>query len=478
MSFDKWLYEGVPYVRMQEEKRMLEKLEEKKRGPNDKGPIQLKKPQDIARLEQIQTRIAAWAASWEQEDSNSDTQQHLTEPLNSFWRLIVRQLCEREYPDLVLDAKRDVEGWNKPLVLSHFRTEEARSNHEDLKKAKQLAEVNSKVGFRRVFKMLSECGKPMVTHNGLFDLLFLYDAFQGPLPETYEEFKRDTHTLFPQLFDTKHLAYVPSFNTMPKHMQTALPQGVMEQDVPEPERFSQTSLGGLFEQLQKEAENSGKVEGIWKEQQQQQADNKEEAPPTTTTQDLLLSPRVVFPSGFEHYADAAAAHEAGYDAYMTAFAFLYMKHHASETDADLSAQANTLPMFRSLFSTRFHGEDLVNPSRRVYYHVTCSTELEEGKRSNRVREMVQQPLEAALPEGTRLQTRSLERGSMFVLVDPDVPGEDVEAALSKVGGALQADSNVTMAWLTFDQWLSQEKQLHSDARPPSQKKRKLESESV
>jgi hypothetical protein len=40
------------------------------------------------------------------------------------------------------------------------------------------------LGFTRVIDFIASLKKPMITHNGTMDLLFLYDKFYRPLPST------------------------------------------------------------------------------------------------------------------------------------------------------------------------------------------------------------------------------------------------------------------------------------------------------
>ncbi|XP_018884594.1 poly(A)-specific ribonuclease PNLDC1 isoform X3 [Gorilla gorilla gorilla] len=44
---------------------------------------------------------------------------------------------------------------------------------------------------------------PLVGHNMMMDLLHLHEKFFRPLPESYDQFKQNIHSLFPVLIDTK-----------------------------------------------------------------------------------------------------------------------------------------------------------------------------------------------------------------------------------------------------------------------------------
>jgi target of EGR1 protein 1 len=52
----------------------------------------------------------------------------------------------------------------------------------------------------------------MIFHNGLFDLLYIYQSFVADLPEDYFEFKKVIKKGFPYLYDTKYLSNLDIFN--------------------------------------------------------------------------------------------------------------------------------------------------------------------------------------------------------------------------------------------------------------------------
>ncbi|KAL4676132.1 hypothetical protein H8959_010277 [Pygathrix nigripes] len=60
-------------------------------------------------------------------------------------------------------------------------------------------------GFSVFFQMLVKAQKPLVGHNMMMDLLHLHEKFFRPLPESYDQFKQNIHSLFPVLIDTKNV---------------------------------------------------------------------------------------------------------------------------------------------------------------------------------------------------------------------------------------------------------------------------------
>lgn len=67
-------------------------------------------------------------------------------------------------------------------------------------------QIFSELGVSVVFSAILNSRKPIVLHNGLFDLGYLYSHFIGNLPESLAEFKNDVRNLFPDIYDTKTLA--------------------------------------------------------------------------------------------------------------------------------------------------------------------------------------------------------------------------------------------------------------------------------
>lgn len=63
------------------------------------------------------------------------------------------------------------------------------------------------LGFSKVFKLLENLKKPIVGHNLLLDLMFLYQQFNTTLPSKYLNFKSEIHRIFPAVYDTKLLSY-------------------------------------------------------------------------------------------------------------------------------------------------------------------------------------------------------------------------------------------------------------------------------
>jgi len=60
---------------------------------------------------------------------------------------------------------------------------------------------------RNLFLHITSLTVPVVVHNGLLDLLFLYHGLFSSLPKKLSEFVADLHAMFPGgLYDTKYVA--------------------------------------------------------------------------------------------------------------------------------------------------------------------------------------------------------------------------------------------------------------------------------
>lgn len=126
------------------------------------------------------------------------------------------------------------------------------------------------MGFSLVIEAIIKSKVPVIGHNCMYDWLYLFNQFCGPLPDTYVDFATEWHKRFPHTYDTKVLA----FNS--KH-------------------FFKTSLGQVYEKCTADEKHKHNCKFKF---------------------DLK--------NGFGNYEGAALLshyHEAAYDAYMTGVAF-------------------------------------------------------------------------------------------------------------------------------------------------------------
>ena len=127
------------------------------------------------------------------------------------------------------------------------------------------------MGFSLVVEEMIKAKKPLVGHNMIYDLIYLYNQFVDDLPPTYLQFVTHFHDLFPHIFDNKVLSATSEY-------------------------FGRTDLGKVYEKCV--YDERIKKAGV----------------------------KIVFDedNGFVNYVGSelgSHAHEAAYDAYMTGYCF-------------------------------------------------------------------------------------------------------------------------------------------------------------
>lgn len=162
------------------------------------------------------------------------------------------------------------------LILVTMNEGDEKFNYEEQYElvAKQVS------GFSGIMHLISELKKPIVGHNMLGDLIFIYGMFYHNLPLTYAEFKLEIHRLFPKLYDTKHMAF---------HLR---------KEFRNVDFFENTCLEDLHSVLSS----------------------------STVMYYKLHTPLISHAEGFTKYLTNKSMHEAGYDAYLTGYIFLRLAH--------------------------------------------------------------------------------------------------------------------------------------------------------
>lgn len=321
MDFNKWIREGVSYTNAAREEELIKRLdseherdEEEIKKPEGGAPertqMNLTKPADVEFMKKQMEVVKAW---WEEseilagaeslsEEEKSEAARRRKEltlaRTNAFMRRALFEAIEIYYPDLITESRN-----NQVVVLRLSAAEKAErmAAREAARQSRRL----STVGMRLVFKAMSACARPLVVHNGFFDLLFMMAAFHKPLPEKLVDFKADVRACFPAgVYDTRLIS------TREDLLGKSL---------------GDKGLEGLCQALVQGTPEGGV--------------------------DLELA------EGFEKYGGSerqAFAHEAGYDAYLTGAVFARMQVLVG--DAGLEKLKMMVFSFRSMFVTNL-GED-------------------------------------------------------------------------------------------------------------------------
>ncbi|KAK7087349.1 poly(A)-specific ribonuclease PNLDC1-like [Littorina saxatilis] len=269
-DFNKCVYEGVSFLNDEQERQLCQSMES---GALFSG---VERQFDESFIQSLCSVVAQWYVSSKEGETYT---LHKTQADAKLWcDYVIHSEIRRRFP-LVWTVNDTFKNIAVEKVTAERRTELEERNKVDQEQEQEKLK-QSMLGFTRVFRVLREYQKILVGHNMMMDLMFMYDKFFRPLPPKYATFKRDLHTVFPRIYDTKQMSF-----SMKKMLEDIT--GV----------FS-TNLVQLHRIL-----NSDKV-----------------------VNSVLYTPSVSHATGLERYKDNDAPHEAGFDAYLCGFAFLRMCH--------------------------------------------------------------------------------------------------------------------------------------------------------
>ncbi|NWQ77517.1 PNDC1 ribonuclease, partial [Columbina picui] len=184
-DFNKFLKDGIPYMNEEQEKIFSQHLLA--------GSWKVSSDLDRDVLKKAIDEVTCWIAAAEEDDTM--VLQDLSGYQMIELQLVLRQALQNVWTQPLGDKKVMV----KKVSLQHRRLLE-NSPYDCCQKELILLSAR---GFTNLFQTLVKAKKPLVGHNMLMDLMHLHNKFYKPLPESYEEFKRNIHNLFPVLIDTK-----------------------------------------------------------------------------------------------------------------------------------------------------------------------------------------------------------------------------------------------------------------------------------
>uniref|UniRef100_A0A7S1KML8 Uncharacterized protein n=1 Tax=Percolomonas cosmopolitus TaxID=63605 RepID=A0A7S1KML8_9EUKA len=202
----------------------------------------------------------------------------------SFHLKLLEQEILRRFPDVfpVMDKTRE-------CVVLHFVDESIKERIIHEEKEKKLARLEHRNGLTRIINSIIESRTPIVCHNGMYDLLYLYHHFIRPLPLVCSDFKSQLHEAFPTIFDTKYIV---------------CNSGEVKKLLGHDTRPETMNLGSLYQYA-------------------------------TNNLDTHKGVSVQIPHKFGNCADREVAHEAGYDAFMTGTVMLRFMNHVCKSPYEL-----------------------------------------------------------------------------------------------------------------------------------------------
>ena len=200
LDFGKWFSSGIPYVRNSEIEHIKNRIYGATNVPASANvvttQIVLSKDTDIAFMDRNLSKLKEMIEC-------PDRHEYTFEGCNAYLRRYIYQTVEQLYPDTIVLSKAA----NVPngICAKKVTLEMKEAHHRALMQQKDNM-FNQALGFYHVYELLCKYDKPIVGHNCLFDLMFLYNWLQGPLPNEFNEFQLDISKLLKNVFDTKYIA--------------------------------------------------------------------------------------------------------------------------------------------------------------------------------------------------------------------------------------------------------------------------------
>lgn len=259
-DFNKLFKSGLPYLSILEEAEKRAEFVNQALEPFPPSPVKVAEEKAKKFLKETEEKIEALLVD--------ESQEALVLPggtLPGFFRKLLYNNIAAKYKNILIrslmtDQERNIE-------IRKFDSPDARLKFLEEERERKLDE---KIGFTHVVRKVLECGKPLVGHNMMLDLLHLIQKTVQPLPDTLEQFKNVIKANLPTIFDTKLIAKDPPFCV----------------DIPI------TSLGNLYSDLCSK----------------------------------FNPPDFIVEDGYESHSlgGGGQAHDAGYDAFMTGVCFITM----------------------------------------------------------------------------------------------------------------------------------------------------------
>ncbi|XP_064416358.1 poly(A)-specific ribonuclease PNLDC1-like [Latimeria chalumnae] len=280
-DFNQFMKEGIPYLNEQQEAELRRELAS--------GICTIHNTVIRDQLRSIIDDVTQWLASAKEGNS-------LTLPqVKGLQAYEVQLILRQALPNIWTEVK----GQDEVVVYKVSLRRRKNLEQMPVDPCRVEAVLQAVLGFTNLFRVLVIAKKPVVGHNMFLDLLYLHEKFYRPLPERYEDFKQNLHSLFPCIIDTKSITRV-----LRKEFGLARCFSLLQ--------LCQT-LRGALENLKLPGPIIKHATECWKYGEEWCLFN------------MLLLNFFFFPPNL-FLAERESPHEAGYDAYLCGSALLQMAH--------------------------------------------------------------------------------------------------------------------------------------------------------
>eukprot|EP00793_Prasinoderma_coloniale_P003709 PRCOL_00003085-RA len=283
---------GLTYSDQRSERRLRDQLQAELDGGRER--VVIARADDAKFIEGVGAKVTAWLALGDEDATAAAAPpaELLLDPCpNRFLKRAVYEMLEVSFKGKLTVEKAD--SYKEGALRLLRGVDEAAAAAAT---AARWEAIDRQCELNALWVELVRSGKPLVVHNGLADVAYMFHHFQQPLPELVEDFKTLVAETFPGgVYDTKHVASLPQIEAY------GFTRGMPLADV------AGSSDGGAV---------GGGAEGG--------AQGPEVAPPLRQQVNCPL-PIATHATLSPRYGEAnnggSACHEAGFDAWQTAYVF-------------------------------------------------------------------------------------------------------------------------------------------------------------
>uniref|UniRef100_A0A2I3RPE8 Poly(A)-specific ribonuclease PNLDC1 n=1 Tax=Pan troglodytes TaxID=9598 RepID=A0A2I3RPE8_PANTR len=185
-NYNKFLKNGIPYMNEEQEKKIRHDILT--------GNWRVRSSPDKDQIKVVIDQVTRWLELAKEGD-------WMTLPgITGFQAFEVQLVLRQALPNIWTVLKDEGVVVKKVSKQHRWYLQNTSCDRESCWKENILLSAR---GFSVFFQMLVKAQKPLVGHNMMMDLLHLHEKFFRPLPESYNQFKQNIHSLFPVLIDTK-----------------------------------------------------------------------------------------------------------------------------------------------------------------------------------------------------------------------------------------------------------------------------------
>lgn len=213
-DFNKLIREGISYLNLNQEQIVQEKI--KDRNPDN---VHISNDVDKSFVDDMMKQIGEFMNDQETEELCMFFFVYFAKCALTIYRFVfnlvlpsVNAFKRRLIYEAVANSQYNDHLFLAPSGLDKNRVNVKKSTLEE-KKERERVKLLEMSGFVQIIKLIVKNRKPLVGHNLYLDLLYIYNTFIEPLPQSYSEFKSSFHSLFPVVYDTRYISSIGSLNT-------------------------------------------------------------------------------------------------------------------------------------------------------------------------------------------------------------------------------------------------------------------------